>query len=209
MPHRTCSGSLSMAFRRKAPIGVLGGSFDPVHFGHLAIARLALEHFDLHKMLFIPAGVPPHKPDTVCAAAGQRLAMLKLAISGQPGFAAWDIEIRRPGKSYTVDTLTAVKKRFPGRDTYFIIGSDNLPEITTWHRYKALLSMTTLCIAHRPGHSMRVPRAIRGARILRFPSPEWGISSSRIRKLLAEGHSCRYLVPDSALRYAAARNLYH
>jgi nicotinate-nucleotide adenylyltransferase len=197
-----------MRLPEAAAVGILGGSFDPIHNGHLAIAELASEHFQLKRIVFIPASIPPHKPDTVRASARDRLAMLRLAIKGNDSFAAWDAELRRPGKSYTVDTLGLLRRRYPQQELFFIIGSDNLKEIASWHRYETILSMTTLCVTHRPGYSMRIPAAIKGARIRTFPSPDLGVSSSEIRGLLQHGHTCRYLVPARVLQYIAARRLY-
>lgn len=193
---------------RTTPIGILGGSFDPVHNGHLAIAQLACEYFKLDTVLFVPASIPPHKSDTVRGAASDRLAMLELAIGKNPSFEAWDIELRRPGKSYTVDTIELLQERYPDREPHFIIGSDNLKEIPTWHRYRRMLSLMTLCVTHRPGHSMQIPPQLGSARIRTFPSPEWALSSSQVRGLLKRGHCCRYLLPDKVLDYIKNQALY-
>ncbi len=197
-----------MADAAKPAIGILGGSFDPLHCAHLAIAHLACEHFGLEKVLFVPANIPPHKSRTVCAPAKHRLAMLRCAIARERRFAAWDIELRRRGRSYTIDTLRILKKKRPERQVCFIIGSDNLKEIATWHRYRAILPLVTLCVTHRPGYSMRVPAEIREARIHTFPSPQWGVSSSEIRRLLKNGYSCRGLIPPEVRQYIRMHNLY-
>jgi len=196
-----------MADRIKASIGVLGGSFDPVHNGHCAIAQAACEHFHLEKVIFIPAGTPPHKA-TVCASSIHRLAMLRRAIAGNPMFDVWDIELRREGKSYTVDTIAALKRRYPGRRLFFIIGSDNLTEIPAWHRYKQILRMCTLCVAGRPGYPLRVPAKLRSARILAFPSARLALSSSEIRGLLKMGLSCRYCIAHTVYQYIKKHALY-
>lgn len=189
------------------PIGVLGGIFDPVHNGHLALAVLAKDFFKLDKVLFVPSGNPPHKKSSVNCCASDRLEMLKIALSGEPDTQIWDLEIKRSGISYTVDTLYELKELFPG-PLYFIIGSDNLGELTTWHKYKEILNLVTLCVAHRPGFSFKIPSQIEQANILRFPSPEWGISSTMIRNYLQKGYSCRHLLPEDVIEYISNKGLY-
>jgi nicotinate-nucleotide adenylyltransferase len=191
-----------------APIGVLGGIFDPVHFGHLATARLAGDFFHLDQIFFVPAGVPPHKRSTVSASPDHRLAMLKLALTGESGATIWDGEINSPRVSYTVDTLGAIQESFPASPLYFIVGADNLHEIHTWHRYRAILAMVTLCVAERPGFSMEVPDTLAEANIEFFPSPQWGLSSTQVRRYLASGYSCRHLLPGTVREYISSNGLY-
>ncbi|MDO5577371.1 MAG: nicotinate-nucleotide adenylyltransferase [Fibrobacter sp.] len=182
------------------PIGVLGGIFDPVHNGHLAVASLAKEFFKLDKVLLVPSGTPPHKKSTVTCSAFHRNEMLLQAIADEPGFDIWDHEIKRDGISYTVDTIHELKETFEN-PIYFIIGSDNLKEIVTWYKYEEILKLVTLCVAHRPGYSCELPLQISNANIKSFPSPEWGISSTMIRKYLREGYSCRHLLPPRVINY--------
>jgi nicotinate-nucleotide adenylyltransferase len=188
-------------------IGILGGIFDPVHNGHLALAAGARSYFDLSKVLFIPAGRPPHKPH-IGASAGDRLAMLLLAIRNEPAFIVWDGELRRKGISYTFDTLRKLIHDFPGRPLYFIVGSDNVREIMTWRRYRDVLAMVTLCVAHRPGYSIRLPASLNVGRIEKFPSPELDVSSSMIKEKIAKGRSCRHMVPAAVREYIYKRKLY-
>ncbi len=188
-------------------IGIAGGIFDPVHNGHLAVGALARDYFGLSKILFIPSGLPPHKAHVIASAA-DRLAMLCLAVRGEPSFTVWDGELRRKGVSYTVDTLRKLAQDFPGRHFYFIVGSDNLQEIKTWRRCRDVLAMVTLCVAHRPGYPVKVPRSLAGASIRTFPSPEWGVSATMIREYLARGYSCRHLLPDAVEEYISRRKLY-
>jgi len=197
-----------MTKRASAAIGILGGSFDPVHNGHLAIACLAQEHFHLSKVFLIPANIPPHKSKTVSVAARHRLAMLRSAVAKQAYMHVSDIELRRGGTSYTIDTLKYISKRYKNCELYFIIGSDNLKEISTWYRYNEILSRVTLCVTHRPGYSMHIPKAIRNAHIRQFPSPQWAISSTHIRTLLQQGHSCQYLIPNPVRAYIKKHALY-
>ena len=189
-------------------IGVLGGSFDPAHYAHCAIAQLALEHFALEKVYFIPAYIPPHKRATVAVSARHRLAMLRRAIKGNRAFGIWEGELKRKGVSFTVDTLYELKKLHPDSHLYFIIGSDNIPELLTWKKYKTIIKMVTLCITHRPGHSMRTPPELSKAKTATFPSPEWGVSSSMIRSYIAKGISCRYLVAEAVMEYTQKNKLY-
>ena len=133
------------------PIGLLGGTFNPVHEGHLSIAREALRLFELDAVWFIPCAVPPHKPVANLASNAHRLAMLQLAIASEPRFQALPIEFDRPGKSYTVDTLLALQALHPGQEFVFIIGADTLPELHTWHKPLELLSLVRVVTLARPG----------------------------------------------------------
>lgn len=190
-----------------SPIGILGGIFDPVHFGHLAVARLALEYFKLQTVYFIPAGTPAHKPAPV-AASRQRLAMLKMCIGNGAEFKVWEGELRRKGPSYTVDTLQALQRRHGEAPLYFIIGSDNLKEISSWHKYREILKLAVFCVAHRPGHSMKIPRELSTIRVKRFPGPEWKLSSTMVREYCAAGFSCAFLLPPQVIGYIKKQRLY-
>lgn len=189
-------------------IGILGGSFDPVHNGHLAAAQLAVEHLHLDRVFFVPAGLPPHKPDTVVAPARHRLAMLRKAVVGTPAFVVWDGEIRRGGTSYSIDTLRALSKLHPRAQLFFIIGSDNISEMLTWRNYGSILKLVTVCVAHRPGFAARVPPGLADADIVPLPSPEWGLSSSMVRSYAAKGLSCAHLIPATVRKYIGKHGLY-
>lgn len=190
------------------PIGVLGGIFDPVHSGHLSAAQLAAEHFNCIKILFVPSGVPPHKLNSVTASARDRLAMLELALAGNDRAEIWKNELLRGGISYTIDTLEELATVYPGVPIHFIIGADNLHEIHTWHRYREILGKVVLCVTERPGYSMDIPETLGGATIRTFPSPQWGLSSSELRLLLARGYSGKYLLPESVHEYIMKTGLY-
>jgi nicotinate-nucleotide adenylyltransferase len=190
-----------------AAIGILGGIFDPVHNAHLALAAGAKKKFRLSKILFIPSGRPPHKARTGAPPA-DRLAMLCLALRQSPDSAVWDGELRRKGVSYTIDTLRALSREFPESQFYFIVGSDNLREIETWHRFRDLLAMVTLCVAHRPGFRLKIPRILRAGSIRKIPSPEMDISSTLIREKIARGRPFRHLVPKEVGEYISIRKLY-
>ena len=194
-------------------IGLLGGTFNPVHEGHLSIAREALRLFALDSVWFIPCAVPPHKPVHDLASNADRLAMLRLAIAGEPRFEALDVEFNRPGKSYTLDTVRALQALHPGDAFAFIVGADTLPELPTWHRPLDLLPLVRIVSLARPGF---VPDAA----AIRLPPP-WperlladlrtgeplAVSSREIRAKIAAGQPVP-LVPESVLRYIEAHNLY-
>jgi len=188
-------------------IGILGGVFDPVHCGHLAAALLAKEYFGLDEVLFVPSGSPPHKP-AVAVSPDDRLNMLKLALAGVDGCGVWDGELRRGGYSYTIDTLNELGGRYAGAKFYFIIGTDNLPEIAKWRSYEEILSRVTLCAAFRPGYAADRPEALAAADIRDFPGPMWGSSSTMLRGYLGKGHSCKFMIPDAVLEYIREKGLY-
>ena len=192
---------------RTSPIGILGGIFDPVHYGHLAVAKLAQEHFLLNKIIFIPAGVPAHK-STPCASPEHRLAMLKLGIGKMPGFEIWEGELHRKGPSFTIDTLKELKKQYANAPFYFIIGSDNLKEIPQWRSFREILTLAVFCVAHRPGHSFQVPPELASIQMKQFPGPEWNLSSTMMRQYLSAGYSCDYLLPPKVIDYIKNHGLY-
>jgi nicotinate-nucleotide adenylyltransferase len=134
--------------------------------------------------------------------------MLKLAVKGARGLMVWDEELRRPGISYTVDTIMRIREKHPLTPLYFIIGSDNLHEMVTWHEYRRILASVVLCVAHRPDFPLKVPRELRAGKILTFPSPEWSVSSTKVRRYLSQGLSCDYLLPLAVTAYISRHHLY-
>lgn len=137
-------------------IGLFGGAFNPIHRCHLTIADQVRERLSLDQVLFIPTGTPPHKPADTLAPADHRLAMVRLAIHGHPAFAVSDLEIQRPGKSYSVDTVTSLQSRYgPGTELLFLIGLDAFLQITTWHRPSDLLHACHFVVFGRPGQMFR------------------------------------------------------
>jgi nicotinate-nucleotide adenylyltransferase len=193
---------------RASAIGVLGGIFDPLHNGHIALASLACDQLGLDTLYLVPAGVPPHKACSVRASAAHRLAMLRLATAGDKRLRVYGGEVRRGGISYTVDTLRELRRLHPASSILFVIGSDNLAEIPSWRCYREILSMVTLCVAHRPGHPLRRPPALVRAAVRTLCGPEWGVSSTMVRDYLARGCTCRGLVPEPVRRYIARHGLY-
>ncbi len=198
-------------------IGIFGGSFNPVHLGHLVMAQDALEHAGLHRVLWVPAAMPPHKPSMALAPAAHRLAMLRLAVEADRRFEVCADEVERGGISYTVDTVRRLRDRLPDAELHLIIGGDTLRELHTWRAIEEVLSLCRVITVARPGASLATLETAQ----LRLPEP-WParllanvvmghlveISSSDIRSRLARGQGIRYLVPDSVAAYSEAHSLF-
>lgn len=181
-------------------IGLYGGTFDPVHHGHLILARDAVEKLGLDRLLFVPAALSPHKPDQQPAPPEVRLAMLKAAIADEPAFEIDDQEMRRPPPSYTIDTVHSLKKRFPGCHLFLLIGEDNLDRLSEWKDVDLLLSeCTPVALARSSGDVERfhlhLPRRLH-------------ISATEIRKRVAKGLSIRYFLPESVMEIIQREKLY-
>jgi nicotinate-nucleotide adenylyltransferase len=184
-------------------IGILGGTFNPVHNGHLRLAQDALKRFDLDRVFLIPCARPPHKRPDRLAPARHRLAMLKAVSKGKPRFAVSDIEIKRGGLSYSIDTVRRLKKLHPKAEVYFIIGGDSINELDSWKQIGELQKLCTFIATGRPGFRVKG-----SPRVIMFKGHAVDVSSSEIRKRIAEGKSIRRLVPAAAGRYIADRCLY-
>ena len=180
-------------------VGVFGGTFDPVHVGHLAIANAALEDLPLDRVIFVPARHSPLKNDGPVASARDRLAMLEASIAGEPRFAVSSIELDRQGPSYTVETLAALR---PEGELFLILGSDAFADFTRWKEPERIRGLATVVVAARP-HSPGVPKDIRS-----LDAPLLDISSRELRARAARGRSLRYLVVEAALRYITRHQLY-
>lgn len=186
-------------------IGILGGSFNPIHYGHLRLAEEAREALRLERVLFIPAGQRPHKVRHDVIDGRHRLAMVRLAIRGHAAFRASDIELRRPGHSYTVDTLEALHRRWGSRaQLFFLSGADTLQELRLWKDLDRVLALCTFIVATRPGYPLQLRR--RGFAAL--PMTPLAIAASDIRRRIATGRSIRYLAPETIARYIARHRLY-
>jgi nicotinate-nucleotide adenylyltransferase len=201
---------------QRVKIGILGGTFNPVHLGHLLIAQDALEAARLSSVRFIPSATPPHKQVHRLAPAAQRLAMLKLALRGNDRFAVDDREIRRGGKSYSVDTILELKREEPQADFSFIIGADSLEQLHTWREIDTLVGLCSFIAVTRPGFDgagaagANLSPASRAMLRLRFLQGHASdIASRDIRARVARGQSVRYLVPDAVFRYIQRHRLYH
>lgn len=187
-------------------LGVLGGSFDPIHLGHLRAAENAREALGLEQVRFVPAGEPPHKPKGGLSGAEDRLAMVRLATASNPAFAVSDLEVRRDGPSYTVETLLAIAAEPEGHEVFLIVGSDTLPEMESWREPQRIFELCTVAVAARPG--ALAGKAPVGARVVTVPGPELPLSATAVRQRAHEGRSVRYLVPDAVADYIETRRLY-
>lgn len=185
-------------------IGLLGGTFNPVHLGHLVLAEEVRDRLRLDEVWFIPVAEPPLKSDPDLAPAADRLRMVEMAIASQPAFRALDIEIRRGGKSYTIDTLRALDEEYRHTEWHFIVGSDAAAQMPSWKDVPALQQLCEFVVVARPGHPM--PALPRGGRRLEMPLLD--ISASDIRRRVAQGHTVRFLVPDAVRDYIATHKLY-
>lgn len=184
-------------------VGLFGGSFDPVHHGHLIVARVAMEALGLAELRFMPARAQPLKSGGHAEPA-DRMAMLELAIAGEAGFAIERSELERSGASYTVDTLRIMREREPGIEPALLIGSDAAAELPRWKEGDAVLALARVVVFTRAGRAdIRIPGAWR---TLEVPALE--ISATAIRRRVREGRSIRYLVPDAVAAYIAAHGLY-
>ncbi len=185
-------------------IGILGGTFDPIHYGHLILGEQVQGQLGLDMVLFVPTYQPPHKDGRRILAARHRLKMAALAVRRNGRFAVSDIEIRRRGKSYTVDTLRAIKERYPGARLYFICGSDLVSEIPTWKDVEEIHRLARFVLAKRPGYGRRLS----GRRYRKIHVAQVDISSSSIRRLVRQDRSIKYLTPESVVRYIQQHRLY-
>lgn len=192
------------------PLGILGGTFDPIHTGHLAIAEMAREDLGLAGVLFVPAGLPPHKQDRPITPAAGRLAMVELAIADNPWFRASRIEVDRPGPSYAVDTVIELgdRSRTEGREEpFFILSVEALLMLPTWRDPQGILDRARICVVPRPGAHLPDREwlertfAGRAERFVFLDGAHLGYSSSDIRARLAAGRSIRYLVPPAVEEY--------
>lgn len=188
-----------------ARVGVFGGTFDPIHLGHLRAAECAREAARLDRVLFLPAGQPPHRASTM-ASALDRFAMVSLATAGHRAFAACDVELRREGPSYTLDTLVELGR--DGDELFLILGSDAFAEIASWHEPQQVAARCTIVVIDRPGSEPPSRDPLPGARVLHVQGATLPISSSAVRRIRQEGKSPRYLVPEPVAEYIEKRELY-
>jgi len=210
-------------------IGILGGTFNPIHLAHLRSAEEVREAQRLDKILFIPSATPPHKRTDGLMTAAHRLAMVRLAIRGNPHFRVSTLEIERRGRSYSVDTLRALRARLPGAQFFFILGMDAFREISTWKDYPSIFALCNLVVTSRPAYDdapllAALPVAVRaefcyraqakrlehrtGNQVIFQRISDLDISASAIRHRLHRGSSIRYLVPTNVERYIVQHRLY-
>lgn len=181
-------------------IGIYGGTFDPVHNGHLILARDAVETLGLDQLLFVPNRRSPHKPGAEPAPAAVRLEMLAAAIRGEERFAVDDWELRQPAPSYSVEFVEHLRRQRPGAELFYCVGADNLPLLHTWRRYDDLREMVGFVVLGRGGDPVSHPFRQIGRRL--------DFSASEVRERIANGRSARYLVPDMVLEIIARETLY-
>jgi|SRR5579884_320848 len=181
-------------------IGIYGGSFDPIHHGHLILAREAREALDLERIIFVPAAVSPFKGRAPAASGEARLAMLRAAIEGEEGFEIDECELRRPPPSWTIDTVEQIQKREPEAELYLLVGEDNVATLSQWRRFDDLKKLVRFVVLDRTGSE-----APRDYRVVRR---KIDISATNIRKRVARGQSIRYLVPQAVEKIIRCQNLY-
>lgn len=195
-------------------LGVMGGSFNPIHLGHLMIAEEARQKFHLDRILFIPSYLTPNKEMDQGATAAQRLAMVRLAIADNPYFVVSDLEIRRQGNSYTVDTLRFLKKLYgPSYILYFISGTDTIHDLHNWTQPEEILKLCQFVGATRPDGSEKIDAVIQsfgelGKNIVKLPVPTMEISSTEIRRRVRLGLSVRYMLPPAVAEYIKKNGVY-
>lgn len=186
-------------------IGLMGGAFDPPHFGHLLIAEQAREAFQLDEVWFIPTKIPPHKTSSNLCKDDQRIEMVKLAIETNTKYRLSLVEFERIGRSYTIDTIKILKNRYTEIDFYFIIGGDMIEYLPKWKDIEELLTLITFIGVKRPGHNCAF---IYSDKVEIIDAPQLEISSSEIRERLQKGRSIRYLLPEAVIEYIKEQGIY-
>ena len=198
----------------KTRVGLMGGSFDPIHVGHIAIANEARDALQLARVLFLPSGKPPHKAH-LGAAPLQRLEMTRLAVQDLPWAQASDVEVCREGTIYTVDTLQILSAQHPEAEFYYIIGADTLLDLPNWRNTQKVCTLCRFICLHRPGvadeavsQAMRDLRAQYGAQVYLVPASGPDVSSTEIRRRVSAGRSTEGLLPQAVRAYIDRENLY-
>ncbi|MGB3304990.1 MAG: nicotinate-nucleotide adenylyltransferase [Thermomicrobiales bacterium] len=192
--------------------GIFGGTFDPIHIGHLAVAERACDELGLESIIFVPALTPPHKPYRRVSPIDERVQMLELGIANNERFSWSDADMRPGEPSYTVSLLGRLHAAHPNAELHFIIGEDSLRDFGTWHRPREILQLTQLAVAGRPGVKIderlytQLPEL--RERVIRFDAPLLEVSSTALRRRVSEGKSIRYLVPDAVNQYVLETGLY-
>ncbi|MBI5892487.1 MAG: nicotinate-nucleotide adenylyltransferase [Deltaproteobacteria bacterium] len=210
-------------------IAVMGGTFNPIHLGHLRIAEEVREYLNIDRVMFIPTFMPPHKNNGSLIPSEDRLEMARLAIKGNPNFQVSDIEIKRGGRSYSIETLQALQKDMPNNEISFIIGTDQFNEITTWCEYERLFELTNFIVVTRHGYPVKkigevLPDKMarqftydpkkdayvhkNGKTVTYLATTLMDISASQIRQRIKDERSIRYLMPQDVERYIVEKGLY-
>ena len=193
-------------------IGLLGGTFDPFHFGHLAAADAAIDCAELDRVIFVPASEPPHRPPAI-ASPHQRLEMCRLGIEGEPRFEVSDIELRRKGPSYTVDTLGELQREQPEDELFLILGWDAAKLFSTWHEPEKVRELATIVVVARPGGAAPREEDLKGvgldrAKVVLCLTTTPNVSASEIRKAVTAGEPITGKVPKAVQRFIGEHRLY-
>ena len=201
-------------FRLCRKIAIMGGAFDPIHYGHLVTAQAVYDNFDVDRVVIMPLGDAPHK-EMNGAAAAQRYEMAEAAVKDNPAFAVSPMEVNRAGKTYTVDTISEIKRINPGLTIYFVMGADQIQAIETWRQPERLLKLCSIIAVTRPGfdtaHIKRTIDRVKGkygCDIYFLEVPSLDISSTDLRERIKEGRAVKYLMPDEAEKYIDEHDLY-
>lgn len=201
--------------KKKRRIGIMGGTFDPIHLGHLVTAEAVRIQYQLERVIFVPAGIPPHKLNMKITAARHRYIMTVMATYGNPNFYVSSMEVDRPGPSYTIDTIREMQKIYgPETELYFITGADAVQELAEWRDVNQLLTLCYFVAATRPGSDNTLDKVIDSfgelgrQRIYHVATPELDISSTDIRRRLRSGQSIKYIVPECVSKYIEKEGLY-
>ena len=195
-------------------VGVFGGTFDPIHIGHLVAAEETRVQLSLERVVFVPAGLPPHKLANHISPVEHRLAMVQLAIASNPYFTVSRVDIDRFGPCYTVDTMELLRDEWgPDTGLYFIMGSDSLADILTWHKPERLIRLCRLAVVKRPGYDVDIEELDRllpgiASRVRFINSPLIDVASCDIRRRVREGLSIKYQVPEVVEKYIYEHGLY-
>ncbi len=193
-------------------LGVLGGTFDPVHLGHVAVAEAAIECADLDQVVFVPTGTPPHRPRAV-ASGEQRFDMCRLATAGDARFSVSDIELKRSGPSYTLDTLLALRGSNPHAEMFLVLGWDAASQLRSWYRPDEVLALAPVIVVTRPGRAAPSIDDVKTAgldpaRVILCPRQTPAVSGSELRRDLAAGRAVTGRVPEEVERYIATHRIY-
>lgn len=197
-------------------IGILGGTFDPPHVGHLILAEYTREALQLDHILFVPVGDHPFKRDNTRLPVDDRLKMLEMAVAGNDTFSISTVDVERPGPHYSADTVAIIQEQYPGADLYFVMGGDNLRSLPSWHRARDLYESCRLAVMKRADediapdmHDDVLPGLSEKVIIIDVPLLSIWLSSTHVIERIQANKSVRYLVPDDVLAYIKRNNLYH
>lgn len=206
------SGEMEVSGMGDRAIGIMGGTFDPIHIGHLITAACAADQLNLEQVIFVPAAIPPHKRHRMLTSEAERLAMTRLAVQDHPHFSVSDLEIQRGGISYTVETLRWFREAYPEHRLYFIIGGDTVPDIVSWKSPEELMKLAYFVVGGRPGYTYEgmnqtfYQRYIE--RIVFLEMPGVGISSTEIRQRVRKGKTIQYQLPPAVEAFIHEHHLY-